>query len=225
MKKRICNWKQIIRLFISFPHIIFRMDQLPLYDIKHSKHVTVYLQQWKQLYTLETCLLSIMNNKTLGHMTPFMALLPLLDKKIVQTYPDMGAGGNGGLFYIPSSATVEQNPSYVQSGRLNWSSYSTQGQHLLIKEIIGGCSDYIPWHGDHFTETKQFDFTLSPRAKSLSKFYNFYPPKTFVCAHTFVYIHLVRKYLDTLCLLLFLLYFLLTCIDMLFSLLFSLDTC
>ena len=80
MKKRICNWNQIIRLFISFPHIIFRMDQLPLYDIKHSKHVTVYLQQWKQLYTPETCLLSITNNKTLGHMTPFMALLPLLDK-------------------------------------------------------------------------------------------------------------------------------------------------
>ena len=98
MKKRICNWNQIIRLFISFPHIIFRMDQLPLYDIKHSKHVTVYLQQWKQLYTPETCLLSITNNKTLGHMTPFMALLPLLDKKIVQTYPDMGAGGNGNYF-------------------------------------------------------------------------------------------------------------------------------
>ena len=116
-----------------FPHIIFRMDQLPLYDIKHSKHVTVYLQQRKQLYTPETRLLSITNNKTLGHMTPFMALLPLLDKKIVQTYPDMGAGGNGGLFYVPSSATVEQNPSYVQSGRLDWSSYSTQGQHLLIK--------------------------------------------------------------------------------------------
>ena len=115
----------------------------------------------------------------------------------------MGAGGNGGLFYISSSATVEQNPSYVQSGRLNWSSYSAKGQHLLIKEIIGGCSDYIQWHGDHFTEMKQFDFTLSPRAKSLSKFYNFYPPKTFVCAHTFVYIHLVRKHLDMLFLLLF----------------------
>ena len=178
------------------------MDQLPLYDIKHSKHVTVYLQQRKQLYTPEMCLLSIMNNKTLGHMTPFMALLPLLDKKIVQTYPDMGVGGNGGLFYIPS-ATVEQNPSYVQSGRLNWSSYSAQGQHLLIKEIIGRCSDYIQWHGDHFTEMKQFDFTLSPRAKSLSKFYNFYPPKTFFCAHTYVYIHLVRKHLDMLFLLLF----------------------
>ena len=82
MKKRICNWNQIIRLFISFPHIIFRMDQLLLYDIKHSKHVTVYLQQWKQLYTPEMCLLSIMNNKTLGHMTPFMALLPLLDKRL-----------------------------------------------------------------------------------------------------------------------------------------------
>ena len=199
MKKKICNWNQIIRLFISFPHIIFRMDQLPLYDIKHSKHVTVYLQQWKQLYTLEMCLLSTTNNKTLGHMMPFMALLPLPDKKFVQTYPDMGAGGNGLLFYIPSSATIEQNPSYVQSGRLN----STQGQHLLIKEIIGGCSNYIQWHGDHFTEIKQFDFTLSPRAKSLSKFYNFYPPKTFVCAHTFVYIHLVRKHLDMLFLLLF----------------------
>ena len=131
-------------------------------------------------------------------MMPFMALLPLLDKKIVQTYPDMGVGGNRGLFYVPSSATVEQNPSYVQSGRLDWSSYSAQGQHLLIKEIIGGCSEYIQWHGDHFTETKQFDLTLSPRAKSLSKFYNFYPPKTFVCAHTFVYIHLVRKHIDML---------------------------
>ena len=54
-------------------------------------------------------------------MTPFMVLLPLLDKKIVQTYPNMGVGGKGGLFYIPSSATVEQNPSYVQSGRLDWS--------------------------------------------------------------------------------------------------------
>ena len=174
-------------------------------------------QQQKQLYTPEMYLLSIMNNKTLGHMMPFMALLPLLDKKIVQTYPDMGAGGNGGLFYVPSSATVEQNPSYVQSGRLDWSSYSAQGQHLLTKEIIGGCSDYMQWHRDHFTEMKQFDFTLSPRAKSLSKFYNFYPPKTFVCAHTFVYIHLVRKYLDTLFLLLF-------SLDTLFSLLFSLDT-
>ena len=101
MKKSICNWNEIIRLFISFPHIIFRMDQLPLYDIKRSKHVTAYLQQWKQLYTPEMCLLSITNNKTLGHMTPFMALLPLLDKKIVQTYPDMDAGGNGGLFYVP----------------------------------------------------------------------------------------------------------------------------
>ena len=140
-------------------------------------------------------------------MMPFMALLPLLDKKIVQTYPDMGVGGNGGLFYVPSSATVEQDPSYVQSGRLDWSSYSAQGQHLLIKEIISGCSNYIQWHGDHFTETKQFDFTLSPRAKSLSRFYNFYPPKTFGCAHTFVYIHLVRKHLDTLFLLLFLLLF------------------
>ena len=200
------------------------MDQLPLYDIKHSKHVTVYLQQWKQLYTPEMCLLSIMNNKTLGHMMPFMALLPLLDKKIVQTYPDMGAGGNRGLFYVPSSATVEQNRSYVQSGRLDWSSYSAQGQHLLIKEIIGGHSKYIQWHGDHFTETKQFDFTLSPRAKSLSKFHNFYPPKIFLCAHTFVYIHLVRKHLDMLFLLLFLLYFLLTHVDTLFSLLFSLDT-
>ena len=177
MKKRICNWNQIIRLFISFPHIIFRMDQLQLYDIKHSKHVTVYLQQWKQLYTLETCLLSITNNKTLGHMMPFVALLPLLDKKIVQAHPDMGAGGNGELFYVPS-ATVKQNPSYFQSGRLDCSSYSAQGQHLLMKEIISRCSNYIQWHGDHFTETKQFDFTLSPRAKSLSKFYNFYPPKT-----------------------------------------------
>ena len=93
-------------------------------------------------------------------MTPFLALLPLLDEKIVQTYPDMGMGINGSLFYVPSSATVEQNPSYVQSGRLDWSSYSAQGQHLLIKEIIGGCSDYIQWHGNHFTEQNNLTLLL-----------------------------------------------------------------
>ena len=70
-----------IRIFISFQPIIFRMELLPVYDVKHSKYVTTFLQQRKQLDTPKTCLLFLTSNKTMGHMTPFMVHLPVMDKK------------------------------------------------------------------------------------------------------------------------------------------------
>ena len=183
----------------SFQHIIFRMDLLPVYGVKHSKHITTFLQHRKQLYTPDTCLLSLTSNKTMGHMTPFMVHLPVVDKNIIQTYPKMGAGSNSELLYVPCSATMQQNATYVHSGRLYWALYSAQAQHLLIKEIVSSCADYITWHGDHFTEMKAFDFALSPRLKSLSKFCNYYPYKNNTDNIVYaLYIRFILTDLDTL---------------------------
>ena len=64
-------------------------------------------------------------------MTPFMVHLPTVDKNIIEAYPEMGEGRNSGLLYITSSATMEQNATYVHNGR---------------KEIISSCANFIQWH-------------------------------------------------------------------------------
>ena len=94
-------------------------------------------------------------------MTPFMVHLPVVDKNIIEAYPEMGESRNSGLLYIPSSAAMDQNATYVHSGRLDWALYSAQVQHQLIKEIVGSCANFIQWHGDHFTKIKAYDFALS----------------------------------------------------------------
>ena len=94
-------------------------------------------------------------------MTPFMVQVPVVDNAIFQTYPEMGFGNNGRLLYVPSSPIRDQNPTYVNTGWLDWALYSTQPQHLLIKEVIANCADYVKWNGDHFTEIKPFDFSVS----------------------------------------------------------------
>ena len=85
-------------------------------------------------------------------MTPYMVHLPVVDKNIIQAYPEMGVGSNSRLLYIPCSATMEQNAMCVHSGRLDWAFYSGQVQHFLIKEIFGSCTDYMTWHEDHFAK-------------------------------------------------------------------------
>ena len=175
------------------------MELLPVYDMKHSKHVTTFLQQRKELYTPETCLLSLTSNKTMGHMTPFMVHLLVVDKNIIEAYPEMGEGRNSGFLYIPSSATMEQNEMHVHSGRLDWQLYPAQAQHQLIKEIVGSCANFIQWHGDHFSKIKVYDFALSPRLISLSKFCNYYPYKNNIDNIVYtLYVYFILTRLDTL---------------------------
>ena len=72
-------------------------------------------------------------------MTPFMVQVPVVDKDIIQTHPGMGFGSNSRVLYVPSSTIRDQNPTYVNTGWLDWALYSTQPQRLLIKEVVANC--------------------------------------------------------------------------------------
>ena len=111
----------------------------------------------------------------------------------------MGEGRNSGFLYVPSSATSDQNATYVHSGRLDWALYSAQAQHQLIKEIVSSCANFIQWHGDHFAEIKAYDFALSPRLKLLSKFCNYYPYKNNIDNIVYaLYVYFILTHLDML---------------------------
>ena len=88
---------------------IFRMDEtISIYDVRHSKEVSVFLAQQKQLYDPDSCIIEITTNKTKVHHTPFMVQLPHLNPLIVNQYPGMT---NNRMFYVPSSASRNQDAS------------------------------------------------------------------------------------------------------------------
>ena len=81
-------------------------------DTISIKDVSAFLAQWKQLYDPDSCIIEITMKKTKGHHTPFMVQLPHLSPLIVNQYPGMTQGPNNGMFYVPSSASKNQDASY-----------------------------------------------------------------------------------------------------------------
>ena len=96
---------QFVVFFKNPCNNIFRMDKtISIYDVRHSKDISAFLDQRKQLYDPDSCIIEITMNKTKGHYTPFMVQLPHLNPLIV-----------------PSSGSKNQDASYnLRKSRLDW---------------------------------------------------------------------------------------------------------
>ena len=98
-------------------------------------------------------------NKSKGHHTPFMVQLPHLNSLIVNQYPGMTQGPNNGMFYVPSSASKNQDASSnSRKSRLDSELYAAKPRFRLIKEVVSNLSKSIIWHSDHFAELREYDF-------------------------------------------------------------------
>ena len=128
----------ILVIVFKNPFNIFRMNKtISIYNVRHSKEVSAFLAQLKQLYNPDSCIIEITMNKTKGHHTPFMVQLPHLNPLIVNQYPGMTQGPNNGMFYIPSSASKNQDASYnLRKSRLDWELYAVKPRFRLIKEVV-----------------------------------------------------------------------------------------
>ena len=143
---------KFVKFFKNPCNNIFRMDEtISIYNVRHSKDISTFLAQWKQLYDPNSCIIEITMNKTKGHHTPFMVQLPHLNQLIVNQYPGMTQGPNNGMFYVPSSASKNQDASYnLRKSRLDWELYAVKPRFRLIKEVVSNLSKSIIWHSKPF---------------------------------------------------------------------------